>query len=488
MQALKTDPADQVSGDIRANCRGVLPLDGRLEEWMLDLVTNADLSALLARFGSPLNIVATEPFVRNVSQIEAVAERLGIDFRLFFARKANKCLAFVDHAAKHTIGVDTASQNELDQCVEAGIRGGDLICTAAVKDEQLLMRCAEHEVCIAVDNLEELCVAREVASKSGRRVRLALRLGGFMHRGSKLGTRFGFDVDSDPSELLASCDGNMEIVGVHFHLSGYDAEERVSALRRSIEWVAMLRAEGCPVEFIDMGGGFPMSYLQSEKQWQEFWHEHRRAMLGKRPPLTYGSHGLGLVRHEDCLLGEPNVYPFYQSPSAADWLAGILSAPAELGNDAADCIADSLRSENIRLHCEPGRAILDGCGVTIAKVEFTKQRNDGSLFVGLAMNKTQCRTSTDDFLVDPLLIPAGSHSRPAAEGYLVGAYCMESELLSLRRLVFPAGIKRGDIVMFPNTAGYYMHFLESRSHQFPLAANVVRHSSTDFEQDRIDSR
>jgi len=58
-------------------------------------------------------------------------------------------------------------------------------------------------------------------------------------------------------------------------------------------------------------------------------------------------------------------------------------------------------------------------------------------------------------------------------GYLVGAYCTESELLSVRRLEFPHGIERKDLIVFPNTAGYLMHFLESRSHQFPLAKNVV---------------
>jgi diaminopimelate decarboxylase len=27
--------------------------------------------------------------------------------------------------------------------------------------------------------------------------------------------------------------------------------------------------------------------------------------------------------------------------------------------------------------------------------------------------------------------------------------------------------------VFPNTAGYLMHFVESRSHRFPLARNLV---------------
>ncbi|MEM9645345.1 MAG: Y4yA family PLP-dependent enzyme, partial [Planctomycetota bacterium] len=56
---------------------------------------------------------------------------------------------------------------------------------------------------------------------------------------------------------------------------------------------------------------------------------------------------------------------------------------------------------------------------------------------------------------------------------LVGAYCTEFELLSKRVFHFPKGVCRGDLVVFPNTAGYLMHFLESRSHQMPLAKNLV---------------
>ena len=59
------------------------------------------------------------------------------------------------------------------------------------------------------------------------------------------------------------------------------------------------------------------------------------------------------------------------------------------------------------------------------------------------------------------------------EGYLVGAYCIERELLTWRRMRFPQGVRVGDTVVFPNTAGYHMHILESASHQIPLARNVV---------------
>ena len=68
--------------------------------------------------------------------------------------------------------------------------------------------------------------------------------------------------------------------------------------------------------------------------------------------------------------------------------------------------------------------------------------------------------------------PPTSRTGPI-EGYLVGAYCIERELLTWRRLRFPHGVAVGDLVVFPNTAGYLMHILESASHQIPLARNVV---------------
>ena len=59
------------------------------------------------------------------------------------------------------------------------------------------------------------------------------------------------------------------------------------------------------------------------------------------------------------------------------------------------------------------------------------------------------------------------------EGYLVGAYCIERELITWRRLRFPNGVAVGDMILFVNTAGYQMHILESASHQIPLARNLV---------------
>ncbi len=465
-------PADREEF-VRQSCHGEVPLDARLEPWMLECMGDQRLFDRVAEFGSPLNVIHTEPMEQNVDALRQVASERKIDLKIFFARKSNKCLSFVDQAKRSGIGVDTASENEVRQCLDRGIDPGQLICTAAVKSEALLQRCIDRQICIVVDNLDELNRIVSIAKTVERSASIALRLGGFHHDGRKLPTRFGFDVGRDATLCERLSDLPITVLGVHFHLDGYDAGQRVAALTESLDWINRLRRGGHSPVFIDMGGGFPMSYLQSGQQWKRFWDEHRSALLGQRSEVTYRNHGLGLNVHRGEVIGEPNSYPYSQSPTKGDWLRSILDFPV-----AGVSIAERIASSNVELRCEPGRCLMDGCGMTVASVEFRKQDAEGHWLIGLSMNRTQCRTSSDDFLVDPILLPCNRSDHRSKSGYLVGAYCTESELLSLRHLVFPHGVRCGDLVVFPNTAGYLMHFLESRSHQFPLAKNYLWQSDS----------
>ena len=100
------------------------------------------------------------------------------------------------------------------------------------------------------------------------------------------------------------------------------------------------------------------------------------------------------------LLGRPAVYPYHQKPTRGAWLEQVLGAPLPSGVAVADAIGE----RGLSLRCEPGRALLDGCGMTAARVAFRKRRHDGTWLVGVQMNRTQCRSTSEDFLVDPLLL------------------------------------------------------------------------------------
>ncbi len=102
--------------------------------------------------------------------------------------------------------------------------------------------------------------------------------------------------------------------GIHFHLDGYDAGERVAAITESIDLIDALREQGQRPRFLDIGGGIPMSYLDSEEEWDTFWAEHRRAVAAEREAITFDAHEIGTV------------YPYFQSPVRGDWLGRILDA------------------------------------------------------------------------------------------------------------------------------------------------------------------
>ncbi|WP_260433134.1 FAD/NAD(P)-binding protein [Corynebacterium bovis] len=349
--------------------------------------------------------------------------------------------------------------------------------------------------------------------------------------------------------------GAVAVVGVHVHLHGYSASDRRVALGEALGVVDAARQAGHAPTFVDLGGGVPMSYVDDPAQWAAFLRA-REAVSGAGGARGAGADGAAHTggagvdgaahtggagadgaahtdgagvdgagaTHADAsdMTGERftwkddplrTIYPFHQSPTRGDWLRDLLTGPVEVrgvddgaadGTDApadgeAVSAADALVVRGLRLHLEPGRSVLDGAGLTLARVAFLKERSDGVPLVGLEMNRTQCRTTADDLLVDPVLVPcvsAGTSAPdrgPGYEGFLVGAYCIEDEVIVRRRMRFPRGISVGDVIALPNTGGYFMHILESASHQIPLARNVVAVDAgasgrLDFRVDPVDER
>ncbi|WP_425397406.1 alanine racemase [Aeoliella sp.] len=441
---------------------------------MVEAAADPRLFQWVERYGSPLNLVSPVPFRESGQRLTSTANGLGLPLEVYFARKANKCLCFVEACQELDLGVDTASEVELRQTLSSGINPGKMVCTAAIKQPDLLGDCVRHGVTIVVDNDDEAELLTEVAQAARTTAAIAIRVGGFSLRNVPWPSRFGFplkQVENRVSRLLHRANGALRVEGLHFHLEGYGAYDRVDALAQVLRLVDSLRGIECPIEHVDIGGGFPMSYLEFEAQWRVFWETHRAALAGGNEPHTFRGHGLGLVSGEGRLHGTPACYPFHQTQRLDNWLASILNADAGNGHTIASAIAQ----RGLTLRCEPGRALLDGCGCTIAQVVHRKKVGEEWL-IGLAMNGTQCRTGSEDFLVDPLLIPKPGE-RPGADevnrGYLLGAYCTETDAILKRRLRFPLGVAPGDLLIFPNTAGYFMHFYECRSHQFPLARNLV---------------
>ena len=289
-------------------CHGTPRLTARREPWMDDILADPVLCAsLLDAWSSPVNLIDVSPLHRNVAELMAAADRHGVDLDVFVARKANKALAIVDACRDHGYGVDVGSENELAQVLDRGVPADRVVLSAAVKPVSLLRRACSSGVCIALDNADE---ARALAELRPHRQPVALRMA--PDPGVVAPTRFG-ERPARWLELLDECafvpGGPVSIEGVHFHLHGYSAADRVAALAEALDFADALRDRGHPVSFVDMGGGIPMSYLDDEEAWGGFWDD----------PLGWRGERIA----------KDLVYPYHQTPVRGPWLDQILASTVD---------------------------------------------------------------------------------------------------------------------------------------------------------------
>lgn len=434
------------------------------------------LDNLFQEYGSPINIHHTGPFEENYDRFTQVFERHELPHTIFFARKANPCNVFVKESKRIGFGVDTASYRELEQCLDMGCDPKKLVLTAAVKNEQLVHLALQNNVQIILDNEDECHLANRIAGELGITAEIGIRISGFQYKGNRLYSRFGFDIDH-VIEFIASHLGrdneyeNLKFKGFHFHLNGYSTEQRSDALLQTIHLTDKLLTQHIRTSFIDMGGGILINYLSSKTEWETFWTELKKAVRGERHPVTFGNNGLGYELINKKLHGEPDVYPYHNEISKENFLDKVLSCQ----NQKGDTPASLLRERGIEIRMEPGRSLLDQTGFTMAKVIYRKKDSRGNWLIGLEMNRSQLNSSSADFLLDPVFIQVKKNSREMRPTpvFFTGGYCLEQDVILKRKIVLPCLPEVFDIVCFPNTAGYMMHFYETRSHLFDFSTNLV---------------
>ncbi|MCE7053601.1 Y4yA family PLP-dependent enzyme [Algoriphagus sp. AGSA1] len=448
--------------------------------WMHDLMReNHLLYELLEKHGSPINIHYMDAMDQNFLSFQQVFEEVGIKYKMFFARKANKTKAAVSKASELGMGIDTASYQEYIQCIEMGINPSDLIITAAVKTRELVEKAVLNGSVLLIDNEDECDLVQEMAVKVNREAKIGFRLSGFFFKERKLNSRFGFDlleIDRFVTKNFLQSKKYSQLLykGLHFHLNGYSTEERAYALAQTLAFAQLLAKKGLRTEFIDIGGGFLVNYLQDKIEWDYFNLSLRKAISGIIPPITYNNDGLGLELYGGILHGELKTYPFWNTQPKESFLRQILSHK----NQKQQTLAEVAAQEEIEIRMEPGRSMLDQTGLTLARVAFRKRDSIGDWLVGLEMNMTQMLSGSADFLLDPYVLYQRKEEGEPVEVFFTGAYCLERDILLKRKIRLPKLPHIGDMVVFVNTAGYMMHFFESSAHLFPLATNLIWNRET----------
>jgi diaminopimelate decarboxylase len=427
-------------------------LPAHLEEPGLSVLADepALLHELAAAIGGPYHLVFPQRFDAAAAGFAAALAEAAVDGRVYFAKKANKAACWMRRCAELGVGVDVASLGELRGALSEGVRGDAIVVTGPAKGEELHRLAILQGSLIAVDALDELDRLVELAAGLGR-ARILLRCLPLDGPASRFG--IGEGELSVALERCAQARDAVRMEGFSFHLSGYEVAPRADLAGRLLGWCARAQALGLPAEAISIGGGFAVDYVDGAA-WERF-----------RPGLK--------PEHFHAGRSFDDYYPYHSPVAGADMLRAVLAA---VPSGEAKPLAALLRRAGISLLCEPGRALLDQAGINVFSSQGVKACGDYGIVTvdGTSLSLSE-QWFNSEFLPDPVLVPRDG--RPACEppfaACIAGASCLECDLLSWRKVVLPLRPRRGDLLVYVNTAGYQMDSNESPFHDLPLPPKIV---------------
>lgn len=420
----------------------------REREWALAARQDVELlSQVYHAVGGPFHLIHPESFADNLAAFQQVLRAGNLRGAVYFGKKANKAGAWLREVARLDGSVDIASVPEFVHALANGVRGENIGVTGAAKSDDLLWLAGRHGATIAIDALDELERAIVIAERA-KAVRVLLRV----LPPDAPNSRFGLSrVDLRRAlQRCAEVRQHLTMDGFSFHLDGYAVEPRAQLASQLVDQCLEARRLGLVASSISIGGGFACSYVDND-DWQAFKAGH--------DPTHF---------HADKSFGQ--FYPYYQSPAGPDMLEAVLQTMTGDGK-----LISKLAAAEVQLHLEPGRALLDGAGMTVFPVQGFKQNAEHGIVTvaGLSMSLSE-QWKNSEFLPTPFLVQRGAprHQAPirAAIG---GSSCMEYDVLTWRKIAFSTAPRHGDLIVYPNTAGYQMDKNETEFHQLPLPPKIV---------------
>ena len=441
------------------------------------------LFELTAQKGSPLNIILPHTVLENRRQFRAELERRSIAGRVLLTTKPNKSRAVLTALAYERGTVDVSSAGALTAALSAGIPG-DEIQASGPKSIEYLFLALTHGATVSVDSLHELSSIQEILRSNANlpRATILLRISGFRSdrvRFTPSDTPFGIRVDRVNAALdsLTNADRRMVFAGIHFHLLGGSKEERIIAFENALETTRDALARGLVPKLINIGGGFKIQYAHHREEWQRFQSYLKESLLGRAKPITWEGTGLGLRIEGGRISGMPAFIDHAPNESGAQEFASFLDHPSAAFDQAT--VGQLVRDLMLELHVEPGRALLDQAGVTIARINAVKESTSGEPLILLDMNHSHLLSREMKLLTQPVFLPLGARE-PCDEGfYLFGNLCIATDLIQYQKVYPGFSPHAGDLVVFVNTAAYQMDFSESSILHQKLPHKVALLSGSD---------
>ncbi len=243
-------------------------------------IAGHDAEALAREHGTPLFVYDLGRFAENARRLQVVLTGTGLPFRLRFALKANPMPEVLgvfrglgEPGLPGSVGIDACSPGEVERAIDCGWRPEEISFTGTNLSERDLDVLLGRDVHVNLDAISQ--IERYGRRAPGRSIGVRLDPGvgaGYndhLHYSGDRPTKFGIGLERLDDAVAAALRHDLSIDRVHFHagsgwladgLPGFEA-----ALVRAVEAVERLRAAGCPIREVNVGGGLGAPARQDER-------------------------------------------------------------------------------------------------------------------------------------------------------------------------------------------------------------------------------
>lgn len=403
-------------------------------------LTSLELHDFLSSQSLPFHFLFPENMADNVTAFSKVFFKKQINGRIYYAFKANKSHFLALKASKLGTGVEVSSLYEFNKCLVMGLSGSDIIASGPAKNYDYLQKLILNQVLISIDSQRELEKLIEISQVVNKKVSVLIRINNPINQIS----RFGIEKEQILKLLSKLKSSFINLKGFSIHLNNYSITDRQNAIKELIKLVKICHQQGFNVDTIDIGGGFTINYI-FQKSWKNF---------------------ISLKDHQNFWANKKfnNFYPFWSNCPKEKSLERILTKK----------ITNDLINNQMQLFIEPGRSLLDQCGLTFMKiVEIKKIKEKSLILVDGNINYLSEQWFNTDYLVDPLLISNKEKVKEKVSYYIGGNLCLENDMLSWHKVVLNSEPNEGDWLAWINTAGYQMDSNETEFHQITLPKKYI---------------
>ena len=228
---------------------------------------------LAAQYGTPLYVYSQAALLSQLKDVQtAFAEAKPV---ICYSVKANGNLSLCRLMGQNGSGFDVTSQGEFQRALKAGPSGAKIVFAGVGKsDAEIEFALTNGVFLFDVESEQELHAIGAVAQRLGLKANVALRVNPDLPPKTHVktdtsvkGVKFGLDIETiiDVAHGVVGHPG-LAVVGLHMHLGSpiLKAEPYRQGCEKGVALIRAFRAQGHDIKYLNMGGGFGISYRKDE--------------------------------------------------------------------------------------------------------------------------------------------------------------------------------------------------------------------------------